>query len=217
MKKQMNENMQKILNFCKKNDIKEIGIRETARRLGIANPQTVVYYLNKIEKQGWLYYDPKTKTKKPAKKKAFSVDNFFNIPVLGSANCGPALELAQEGIQGFVKISQKSVGISKPDNLIAIKAVGDSLNKADIKGDNVEGGDYVIVDCSKKIPDNGDYVLSIIDGSANFKRFYQDKNKNEIRLVSESTSEIPPIVLHEEDINTSNYLINGVVVRVIKN
>ncbi len=213
----MNENFKKILEYSKNNDIPSIGYREVARQLGIKNPQTIIYYLKKIESEGWLYYDPKTKTKKPAKRKAFAVDNFFNIPVLGAANCGLATELAEQKIQGFVKISQKSLNLSAPDNLMAIKAIGNSLNKADIKGDSIDEGDYVIVDCSKKIPTNGDYVLSIIDGAANFKRFYKDDQKKEIRLVSESTSDIPPIVLHEDDVNDSSYMVNGVVVRVIKN
>jgi repressor LexA len=213
----MNENFKKILKYAKNNDIPSIGYREVARQLEIKNPQTIIYYLKKIESEGWLYYDPKTKTKKPAKRKAFAVDNFFNIPVLGAANCGLATELAEQKIQGFVKISQKSLNVSTPDNLMAIKAIGNSLNKADIKGDSIDEGDYVIVDCSKKNPNNGEYVLSIIDSAANFKRFYKDDQKKEIRLVSESTSDIPPIVLHEDDINDSGYMVNGVVVRVIKN
>lgn len=212
----MNENFKKILEYSKNNDIPSIGYREVARQLGIKNPQTIIYYLKKIESEGWLYYDPKTKTKKSAKRKAFAVDNFFNIPVLGAANCGLATELAEQKIQGFVKISQKSLNVSSPNNLMAIKAIGNSLNQANIKGDTIDEGDYVIVDCSKKNPNNGDYVLSIIDGAANFKRFYKDDNKQEIRLVSESTSDIPPIVLHEDDLEDSGYTVNGVVVRVIK-
>lgn len=210
----MNENMRKILEFYRKNDIREIGIRETARRLKIANPQTVIYYLKKIERQGWLYYDHNTKTVKPAKNKAFAVDNYFNIPIVGSANCGPAMELAQEDIKAYLKISQKLVDRSRPDGLIAVRAVGDSLNKANVSGGSIEDGDYVIVDCRKQ-PKNGDHVLSVIDGAANFKKFF--KEKEEVRLVSESTLDIPPIVLHEEDINVSGYMVNGVVVRVVKN
>ena len=76
--------------------------------------------------------------------------------------------------------------------------------------------DYVIVDC-KQQQSNGDYVLSIIDGAANFKKFFKDDSKHEIRLVSESTQEIPPIILHDSDINSSGYMVNGVVVRVVKN
>lgn len=212
----MNENFKKILKYAKNNDIPGTGYREVARQLGIKNPQTIIYYLKKIESEGWLYYDPKTKTKKPAKRKAFAVDNFFNIPVLGAANCGLATELAEQKIQGFVKISQKSLNVSKLDNLMAIKAIGNSLNQADIKGDSIDEGDYVIVDCSKKNPNNGEYVLSIIDGAVNFKRFYKDDKKREIRLVSESTFDIPPIVLHEDDINDSGYMVNGTILRVIK-
>ena len=214
MKQEMNETMREVLEFHRKNDIREVGIRETARRLNITNPQTVLYYLKKIEKQGWLYFDPKTKKREPAKNKAFTVDKYFNIPVVGSANCGPAMELALEDIQAFLKISKKLMDRSTPDGLIAVKAVGESLNKAKLKGGSIENGDYVIVDCRKQ-PKNGDYVLSVIDGAANFKRFFKDKE--EIRLVSESTSDIPPIVLHEEDVNTSGYMVNGVVVRVVKN
>ena len=212
----MNDNFKKILEYSKNNDIPSIGYREVARQLGIKNPQTIIYYLKKIESDGWLYYDPKTKTKKPAKRHAFAVDNFFNIPVLGSANCGLATELAEQKIQGFVKISQKSLNVSTPDHLMAIKAIGNSLNKANIKGDNIDEGDYVIVDCSKKNPNDGDYVLSIIDGASNFKRFYKDDNKKEIRLVSESTLNIPPIVLHEDDLHESGYTVNGTILRVIK-
>jgi repressor LexA len=156
------------------------------------------------------------KRQRVSKPKAFAVDKLFSIPLVGSANCGPAMELAQENIQKYLKITQTSLKRSKPDGLIAVRAVGESLNKADIRGENIEDGDYVVVDC-KQQPSNGDYVLSIIDGAANFKKFFKDDSKNEIRLVSESTQEIPPIILHESDINSSGYMVNGVVVRVIKN
>lgn len=209
----MNEKQQKILELAKKKNLSDMSFRQIGRELGIKNPQTIIYHLGQLKKKGLIYYDAQ-KRQRVAKPKAFSVDNFFNIPIVGSANCGPAMELAQEDIQGYLKISQKLVDRNKPDSLIAVKAVGDSLNEArDIKGGGIENGDYVIVDC-KRQPDNGDYVLSIIDGAANFKKYFKDDK--EIRLVSESTLDIPPIVLHEEDVNTLGYMINGVVIKVIK-
>lgn len=213
----MNENQQKIIDLAKKKDISKMTYREIGRELSILYPQTVIHHLEQLKKKGLLYFDTK-KRQRVAKPKAFSVDNFFNIPVLGSANCGPATELAQENIQGYLKISQKSVGRSRPDGLIAIKAVGDSLNDAKVGNskESIDDGDYVIVDC-KQQPKNGDYVLSIIDEAANFKKFFKDNKKHEIRLASESKREIPPIILHESDINSSGYMVNGVVVRVVKN
>lgn len=210
----MNKNQEEIIKLAKKKDISKMGFREISRELGIANPQTVIYHIGQLKKKGLLYYDINRRSR-VAKPKAFVADNFFNIPVVGSANCGPAMELAQEDIQNYLKISQKSIKRTRPDGLVVVRAVGDSLNMANVDGNSIENGDYVIVDC-KKQPSSGDYVLSVIDGAANFKRFYKDDIKKEIRLISESTQEIPPIVLHEEDIKASGYLINGVVIKVIK-
>jgi len=211
----MNENQQKIIELAKKKDISKMTFREIGRELDIPNPQTVIYHLDQLKKKGLLYLDIK-KRQRVAKPKAFAVDKLFSIPLVGSANCGPAMELAQEDIQKYLKITKTSLKRSKPDGLIAVRAVGESLNKANIGGENIEDGDYVVVDC-KQQPNNGDYVLSIIDGAANFKKFFKDDSKHEIRLVSESTQEIPPIILHDSDINSSGYMVNGVVVRVIKN
>jgi len=189
--------------------------REIGRELGIENPQTVIYHIGQLKKKGLIYFDNKEKRQRVAKPEAFVSDKIFNIPIVGTASCGPALELTQDNIQGYLKISQKSVKRSKPDGLIAVKAVGHSLNKANVNGDSIENGDYVIVNCQKQ-PENGDYVLSTIDGATNVKKYYKDNKKKEIRLVSESTLDIPPIVLHQEDVDALNYLINGVILRVVK-
>jgi len=211
----MNKNQEKILNLAKTKDISRMGFREIGRELGIKYPQTVIYHLRQLKKKGLIYFDSGKKRQRIAKTKAFVVDNFFNIPIVGSANCGPALELAEEDIQGFLKVSKRSLNRSNPNGLIVVKAVGDSLNRANVQDDNIEDGDYIIVD-TKQHPHDGQYVLSVIDGAANFKKFYENKEKQEVRLVSESTLNIPPIVLHREDLESSGYLVNGVVVRVVK-
>jgi len=212
----MNEKQQKILDFIMENDISKFSYREIAKRLKFSSPQIIVHHLNQLRKKGLIYQD-KNKNIKVAKLKSSSVDNFFRIPIVGAANCGPAMELAQESIAGFLTISQRILNKSNGKDLIAVKAVGNSLNKAKIFGDNVNDGDYLIVDCSKRQPEDGEYVLSVMDGVANFKKFFKDDESKEIRLVSESTLNIPPIILHEDDLETSGYLVNGVVIKVVKN
>lgn len=96
-------------------------------------------------------------------------------------------------------------------NLFAVKASGDSMNKANIDGEVIENGDYVVISKGSISIKNGDYVLSIIDDKANIKRFFRDKNGN-IVLISESTREYPPIYITPED---SSYIVNGKVVKVI--
>lgn len=212
----MNANQQKILDLAKTKDISRMSLSDIAKELDIDHLYKVQYHLEQLKKKNLIYIDADKKTHKVAKLAGFLIDSLLNIPIVGAANCGPALELAQEDISGFLKISKRLVDFSKPENLIAVRAVGESLNKAKIKGESVESGDYLIVDCKKQLRNN-DYVLSVIDGAANFKKFYKDDNKKEIRLISESTFDIPPIVLHEDDVNTLGYVVNGVVVRVVKN
>ena len=105
----------------------------------------------------------------------------------------------------------------KADYYIAIipivKAEGNSLNNAKkIPGGTVEDGDYVVIDGKNRNPSDGAYVLSVIDDCANIKRFY--RKGDQIILISESKSDIPPIYIHSKDF--PDYMVNGVVARVIK-
>jgi len=85
------------------------------------------------------------------------------------------------------------------------------MNKANINGQVIEDGDYVIVD-SKKQPQANDYILAIIDNCANIKKLLIDSRNKIISLNSESTENHPTIFIHEMD----KFLINGVVKYVIK-
>jgi SOS-response transcriptional repressor LexA len=85
------------------------------------------------------------------------------------------------------------------------------MNEADIDGNNIEEGDYVIIDASYRGPRPGDYVLSIIEGCANIKKFARAKNGNVV-LLSESSTDYSPIYIDEND----QFLINGRVAQVIK-
>ena len=83
-----------------------------------------------------------------------------------------------------------------------------------VKGNTIEDGDFVIIDKNDKNPNNGDYVLSIIDDVANIKKFVRDRKNKQIILLSESTEDLPPIYIHPKDF--SEYIIGGKVIQVIK-
>jgi repressor LexA len=76
----------------------------------------------------------------------------------------------------------------------------------------IEDGDYLIIDSDYRTPRNGDVVLSVIDDMANIKKYVFDEENNQIVLVSQSTKDIPPIYIHEDD----SFMINGKVIQVIK-
>ena len=88
------------------------------------------------------------------------------------------------------------------------------MNKANINGECVEDGDYVLVDPTVAAVRNGDYVLSIIDGMANIKRYFKDTDNERIILLAESSASFSPIFIHRDDMD--NYLVNGKVIQVIK-
>lgn len=134
------------------------------------------------------------------------------IPIIGAANCGQATLFAQENLEGTMRISRRLIS-NKEKKIFAIRAVGSSMNRANINGMTIDDGDYVVVDGSPFNPQNGDYVLAVIDDFGVVKRLVKGERRGEIGLVSESTEEYPPILIHSND---RQLVINGHVIYVVK-
>lgn len=205
----MHQIQQKILNFADKLNLKRDGLRQIGRLIGEPHPFTISYHLKKLEVKGFIKIDKKTGEIKRIKNDEPQKGLFLAIPVLGSANCGDANIFAEENLEGYIKVSKNI--IKAGEGLLAIKASGNSMNKANVNGQHIEDGDYVIID-SKKQPKPNDYVLAIIDNCANIKKLLIDSKNKIISLMSESTENHPTIFIHETD----KFLINGVVKYVIK-
>ena len=200
---------QKILSFADKINLKRDGLRQIGRLVGESHPFKVSYHLKKLEENGFIKINKKTGEIKQTKKEKPQRGLFLAIPVLGEANCGEANIFAEENLEGYIKVSKNIV--KGGNNLIAIRASGNSMNKASINGKNIEDGDYVIVD-TKKQPQSNSYVLAITDNCANIKKILIDSKNKIISLIPESTENHPVIFVHEND----KFLINGVVKHVIK-
>jgi SOS-response transcriptional repressor LexA len=210
----------KILNLAQEVDLSKMGLRKLGNLLGEKWPQKVKHHLRQLEKNGYLKLDVDQNRVIKVLKRDMpkNVSRLFKIPILGSANAGPASIYADQDVQGYLPVSQTALdNRNSVVGLFAIRVIGDSLNQATgIKGGPVKNGDYVIIDSQVKQPKNGDYILSVINHVANLKRFYKDTKQREIRLVSESSLNIPPIILHEEDIESLGYFVNGKIIRVVK-
>jgi repressor LexA len=133
------------------------------------------------------------------------------IPVLGAANAGPATLFADENVAGYLKVSRSI--LNRRDRIFALRVEGDSMNNAKIDGKSLEEGDFVLIDPEYKTPKNGDYVLSVIDGLANLKKFKRDPRTGDIMLISESKNpKHKPIYISSED----DFMINGKIISVVK-
>jgi SOS-response transcriptional repressor LexA len=194
----------------------KLKLREIAGMVGEESPQKIKHHLNQLEKRGLIRVDKSKRIIEKANSGRLTSllknAQLFSIPILGSANAGPATLLAEANLEGYLKISSSFFRGRSNRKLFALKVDGPSMNRAVIDGKRIEDGDYVIIDSEDRTPRDGDIVLSIIDGLANIKRFHVDRQNRQIALVSDSTHHFPPIYVHEDD----ESMVNGKVVQVIK-
>ncbi|MCR4276521.1 MAG: hypothetical protein NUV87_00140 [Candidatus Roizmanbacteria bacterium] len=201
---------EKLLKLVDHQNISGLTLRDIGSLVNETLPQKIKHHLSQLERKGFIIIDKKNSIIKRTSGDIKNSDVFISIPIYGTANCGPRTIYANQNLEGYLKVSKKM--LPKKDKIFALRAEGDSLNKADINGKSIEDGDFVIVDSQATNPKNGDYIVSIIEEMANIKKYIWDKKNSQIILGSESTQNYNPIYVHEDD----NIVINGKVIDVIK-
>lgn len=215
----MHELQAKLLALFRSRPDTPVNLRQLGLLLGGQHPQNIKYHLQRLAQKGLIQWrDDGTVAPVSTRRSGAAVgrrrgaSQLIAIPIVGAANCGPARAIAEEQIEGYLQVSPTLV--NRRWDLFAIRAVGDSMNRANIGGNPIDDGDFVLIDPRRRTPKDGDYILFVADGLANIKRFQYDAKDRQILLLSESTREYPPIYLHPEDL--SRALVNGTVVRVMK-
>ena len=201
---------EKLLKLIDHQNISGLTLREVGSLVNETLPQKIKHHLSQLEGKGFIIIDKKNSIIKRVSGNAKNSDVFISVPIYGTANCGPRTIYASQNLEGYLKVSKKL--LTKRDKIFALRAEGNSLNKANINGKNIEDGDFVIVDSQATNPKNGDYIVSIIEEMANIKKYIWDAKNSQIILGSESTQNYNPIYVHEDD----NIVINGKVIDVIK-
>ena len=187
-------------------------LRDIAKIVNEDHPQTIKHHLEALEKKGLIEWDRSNKVIKRCASGTSVNADFAVIPVLGAANCGVAMLYADERIVEHIKVSFSLLRNRR--NAFAVRAVGSSMNKANINGKSIDEGDLVIIDPDDNCIQSNDYVLSIIDEMANIKRIVIDQEHEQITLVSESTQHYPKIYISACEI--SRFVVSGKVIQVIK-
>lgn len=213
---------QKLLELSRKKNLAKLSLREMAKAIGMSkeSPQKIKHHILQLQKKGFISLDKVKGTMERtigepgwAKGLLKKTSRLFSIPIIGTANCGPATIFAEQNFQGFLRASGKLIGRQKPTGLFAIKTDGSSMNRAEINGKKIEDGDFVIVDKEDTNAETGNIVLAIIDNKATIKRFVDDHKNGQVVLKADSSFDYEPIYLHPED----EFLINGKIISVIKN
>ena len=125
----------------------------------------------------------------------------INVPLVGCVACGSPL-LAEENIEMTIPISVSLV--KPPSTYFLLRAIGDSMNMA-----GINDGDLVLVR-QQQTAENGDIVVALIDDEATVKEFY--RTNDAVILKPRSTNKD-----HQPIILTDDFIIQGVVVKIIKN
>lgn len=206
----MHKIQQSLLELSKSKNLGLMTLREMGEHIGERLPQKIKHHLGQLEKKGFIKISKNVGTIERTEPGKIALTSLLSIPILGTANCGPATFYADTNFEGYLKIS--SGLLKKKKDVYAIRASGLSMNRTNIGGKNIEDGDYIIVESLNKKPENGDIVVSVFDGVANVKKFHWDQENNRVVLVSESTKDFPPIFIHEDD----DFNVTGYVTQVVK-
>ncbi len=216
----LTKRQKQVLDFIKSYKEKHVyapSLEEIKDHLNLSSVSTAHYHVHKLEKSGYLKKENNQARSIGVRdniiiNKQFNIKKktSFSVPIYGMANAGPATIFAEENIYGYIKIPS-NLHIAK-NGIFAVLIHGDSMNMATIGGKRLKDGNFALIDSKYKVPHNGDYVLSIIDGCANLKKFNRDKKTKIIKLTSESTNKNhKPIYISSED----DYMVNGKVIAVL--
>ncbi len=206
----MHRIQESLLQLVDQQDLGKLTLREIGELVGEKFPQKIKHHLDQLEKKGFIKINKKKNLITKVQSGKIKGTSLLSIPILGTANCGPATFYAQENYSGHLKLSASF--LKKKADVYAIKADGISMNRAQVAGNTIDSGDYLIVDSSATDPKNGDVIVSVFGEVANVKRYEFDQKNHRIILSSESSADLPPIFIHEDD----DFHVAGKVIQVIK-
>lgn len=200
----------KLFKIIKEQDLSGMTLRDIGELVGEDHPQKISHHLNQLKDRGLISMSDDREIIRPARTTKKKGTKLVAVPIIGAADCGSPTALANELFEGYLRISDKLLKPRTKEEIFAIRAQGDSMNRSSINGKSIEDGDYVLIDGGNYNINNKDYVLVVVDEVAAIKKFIKEEDR--VVLVSESSKDYPPIYLHPDD----NFFINGKVIQVIK-
>jgi repressor LexA len=207
---QKQEEVLRIIKDCYLENGYAPSLNELKEKLGISTKRGVVAHLIALEKKGFIFRTGQPRGIHMVENDDQIVyDYLVGVPILGYANAGIPMVVAEEENLGVLKIDRNMLG--KKKNLFSLIIKGDSMDLAKIDGETLGDSKYIVVQKDAEFED-GDIVVAIIDNCATVKRFKRAKNM--IILYPDSSNPLnQPIYI---DRNTEG-LINGKVIKVLEN
>ncbi len=179
-------------------------VAELVKMTKASSPRAVAQYLIALERKGLIErsrYQRRGIVLKDGKDAFGAVT--VTLPVIASAGCDNLGVLAQRAFDDFICVSSELLQGKRKEQIVSIKAVGDSMDEA-----GISEGDYVLVELTDAVEEN-DLVVAIVDSFAVIKKIEYANNAIILRPVS-SDPKYKPIILRKD------FRIFGRVVDVIR-
>lgn len=176
-------------------------IEELKNLLHQKSKRWVTQYLEVLEKKGFISRGDGYRGIRLGN--SIGMQTTMNIPILGYANAGTPLAVAESNDYGTLPIS-KNILASDPENYFVLRISGTSMNEHQVNGKTLENGSYVLIKKDEKNLNEQDAFLFLVDGWATLKRYKQ--NQGQVYLIPKSSDEHhTPIILSEHDDVSSNW------------
>lgn len=159
--------------------------------IGVKSINSISQYLEALEGGGYISirkHDKRNIDLVEIINKDNIKSQFIQVPVVASVGCDDLSVFAEEQADEFLQVESSLI---KNSSMIAVRAVGNSMNDS-----GIENGDYVLVEKNAEIK-SGDNVVAIIDGMATLKRF-EKKEKFAILWPESKDEKYKPIVVNRD-------------------
>lgn len=157
----------------------------------VGSINTVVDHLKALERKGYIVR--RKHAKRNIELRNADRHNFANatmaIPVAASVGCDDLSVFAHATHDEFIEVDRKIV--EKKGDVVAVRAVGNSMNDADIFD-----GDYVLIQLTDQA-ENGDRIAAIVGDMVTVKKL-EKRNGMTILRPESKDPKYKPIILSED-------------------
>ncbi|HSG45636.1 MAG TPA: transcriptional repressor LexA [Anaerolineales bacterium] len=190
-------------------------IREIGEKVKISSTSVVNYYLDQLEKNGYIERDNRVSRGMRLTDKVNEIvevtTDTLHVPILGPIAAGPLMLVPEPGVNYMNDKEYDAVDIAR--SLLPSKEKGNDFYALEVKGDSmidamINDGDIVVMKPAIEAK-NGDMVAVRVEDEYTLKRFYKEKDHYRLQPANPT---MEPIILKK----STPIEINGKVVMVIR-
>ena len=156
-------------------------IREIGEKVKISSTSVVNYYLEQLEKNGYIERDNRVSRGMRLTEKVNEIvdvtSDMLRVPILGPIAAGPLLLVPEPGINYYNDKEYEAVEIAR--SLLPSREKGNNLYALEVKGDSmidamINDGDIVVMKPAQEAR-NGEMVAVRVNDEYTLKYFFKEK------------------------------------------